>query len=553
MIRWKYAAPRLILLGAILVTLWFGLNPAVRWAILSTGQSATSAKVDVGSVETSLLRTELRLADVAVANPQAKRKNLFEADQVVLRLDANALLRRKLVVREGRMSGLRLGSKRSTSGALDPNADWSVDLPQVDLPQFDQAWLGRLDAIFKQELVDQANRLASVQLAKELIERWPDEYDRIQARTDSLRQRIDNLRELSKTDGKNVLRALDTYQQAALELENVRREVVELRDEIDRLGNQVVVDREAIVRAKEEDLRKIRETVRLENLSPENLSEYFLGAELTETIQTVARWVHWGRQHLPAEVDAAHANRGRGIDVAFPGTRPRPDFLIQSLVLDGEGQLGQQRFLFRATAAGITTQPRLYGQPVVVRAQINAETRVEVEAVLDHTSETPRERIIVNCPCLMQPERVLGRPGELAVVVAPGSTHLWALLELEGDALTGQLLVKQGPVKLVPDLADAYGGQRLAGSLEEALSQVREIRVTVDLAGTLNKPHWKLKSNLGPQLAAALDGLLQRELELRREQLVAYVDRQIDDQLAQLERSVLAKQEEFLAKVDLNG
>ena len=102
MIRWKYAAPRLILLGAILLTVWFGLNPAVRWVILSTGQSATSAKIDVGRVETSLLRTELRLTDVAVADPRARMKNLFEADQVFLRLDADSLLRRKFVVYEGR-------------------------------------------------------------------------------------------------------------------------------------------------------------------------------------------------------------------------------------------------------------------------------------------------------------------------------------------------------------------------------------------------------------------------------------------------------------------
>jgi len=553
MIRWKYAAPRLILLGAILLTVWFGLNPAVRWVILSTGQSATSAKIDVGRVETSLLRTELRLTDVAVADPRAKLKNLFEADQVFLRLDADSLLRRKFVVREARASGLRLGSDRTASGALDPNADWSVDLPQVDLPQFDEKWLDQLAAVLEQELVDQANQLASVRLAKELIERWPAEYDRIQARADSLKGRTDNLRELAKTDGRNVLRALDAFQQAASELESVRREMRELRDEIDRLREQIVVDKEAVVRAKEQDLRQIRETLRIENLSPQNLSEYLLGSELSETIQTVARWVHWGRQYMPTEVDPAQPIRGRGIDVSFPGARPRPDFLIQSLVLDGEGQLGGQSFLFRASAAGVTTQPKLYGQPLRLEVQIDAATRLQVEAVLDHTGETPHERITVNCPALAQPERVLGRPGELALVVAPGSTHLWASLELEGDALSGQLLVKQEHVKLVPDLHDAYGGQQLAGNLEQALSQVRDIRVTVDLSGTLSKPRWKLDSNLGSQLAGAFDGLFQRELETRRRQLVAHVNGQVDDQLAQLERTVLAKQEEFLAKLDLNG
>jgi len=553
MIRWKYALPRLLLLGVIVALLWLGLNPLVRWAVVSTGRSATSAKVEIGGVETSLLRTQLRLTDVRVANPKAPMENLVEADQITLKLDRDSLLRRKLVVREGKVSGLRFGSGRETSGTLDPAACWGLQLPHVDLPQLDQQWLDQLADVLGQQLVEQAEKLESVRLAKELVERWPAEYDRLEARANSLKWRVDNLRQLSRTDRENALEALNVYQQAASELQGIQREITELRAEIDRLREQVRVDRDAIVRAKEQDLQHIRETVRLENLSPQSLSEYLLGPELSETIVTLAKWVEWGRRYLPAKADAAQPVRGRGVDVLFPGIQQRPDFLIQSLVLDGQAQLGRHRFQFQGTAADITSHPKLHGKPVVLRARVDAETALEVEAVLDHTGETPRHRITVNCPGIEQPERVLGRPGELAVLVSAGSTHLWATLDLERDAISGQVLLKQEPVKLVPQLADAYGGRRLARSLEEAVSQVREIRVVVDLSGTLQEPDWKLRSNLGPQLAVAIDGMFERELESRRQQLVAYLHGRVEGRLAQFERTMLTRQRELFSKLDLDG
>ncbi|MFH1920955.1 MAG: TIGR03545 family protein [Planctomycetota bacterium] len=554
MIRWNYVLPRLLLLGALVVLVWVGLNPLVRWAIVSLGQSAASAKVEIGQVETSLLRTELRLTDVRVANPKAPMENLVEAAQVIWALDGDALLGQRFVVREGRVSGLRFGTGRETSGTLDPAADWSLKLPKIDLPKLDGQCLEPLTAILEKELVEQAEQLESVRLVKELIARWPVEYERLEARTESLKQRIDQLRKLSQNPGNDTVSVLNTFQRAASELESVEREMKQLRRKIERLYEQALVDKDAVDEAKERDLQKIQETLRLAtDLNAETLSEYLLGPELNETVLSVAKWVQWGRQYFPAEADSPEPVRSRGVDVVFPSVRPEPDFLIRSLALDGQGQLGHHQFQFSATAAGITTQPQVYGQPVVLKAQVDAGTPLQLEAVLDHTGETPHDRITINLPGIKQPERVLGRPGQLAVTVSPGSTHLWVSLDLEGDALSGQILVAQKPVELTPDLGTVRDGPRLAQSLQTAMREVQEIRVVVDLSGTLQKPDWKLQSNLGPQLAGALNGMLKRELEARRQELLAYVRGQVESELAQFEGVILAKQEELFGKLNLDS
>ena len=561
MMRWSYVIPRLLLLGAILLALWAGLNPLVRWTAIGAGQAATTARVEIDRAETSLLGASVRLTDVRVANPQEPMKNLFEADRITLALDSDALLRRKVIVREGRVSGLRLGTDRDASGELDWSIDWDVEIPAADLDALGELGRKRLDHladVLQQEVVEQAETLESVRLARELYERWPVEYERLEARADSLRGRVERIKALSDSVrdnpfANNPLRTIGACREAALELQEIRQAIVDLRSEIERIRRQALNDKDAVLLAKDRDLERIKETFQAERLDAETLSDYLLGEELSGTVRHLAAWVRWGRKCLPTDVDQPEPVRRRGVDVLFRGTRRRPDFLIESLVIDGRIPLGGRPVDFLATAAGITTQPEIYGRPVVVKARINAETEVALEAVLDRTGETPHERITVSCPDWKQPQRVLGQPDRLAVAVSPGSTHLWVSLDLRGEQLSGRLLVQQGPVELIPDLAALRVEPRLVRSLQTAMGEVREIRVVVDLAGTLEKPEWGFRSNLGPQLASAVSGTFQRELEARRQQLAEHVRGQVEEQLARFEGRIQAERQELLAKLDLDN
>ncbi len=553
MIRWKYALPRLTVLAVIALAVWLGLNPLVRRATVATGQSAIGAKVEIGEVDASLVRTEICLRDVRVANPNAPMENLFRADEVVLDLETDALLRRKFIVREGRVSGLEIGTDRGTSGALDPGGGWKPKVPCGGLARHAEQWLDELAAVLKGQLAKQVDQLESVRLARHLTERWPAEYERLEARADRLKWRVDNLRQLSRVQPGDPAKVLQAYQQAAAELREIEREIGELRGQVDRLHRQALLDKDAVVQARNRDVERIRGALRLEGLSPEALSEYLLGPELSRTISKLATWVHWGRQHLPSEAGQTQPARRPGTDILFSGIRPRPDLLIHRLVLDGEGRSGGKRFQFLAAVGGITSQPEVYGRPVVIRAQIQGQTTVQMEAVVDRTGSTPRDRITVNCRDLRHSDQMLGQPGQLAILVSPGSTHLWALLELTGEELSGQILVKQEPVELVPDLAPKYGGRQSAANLRAAMGAVREIRVVVDLAGSLDKPEWHLRSNLGPQLAAAVNDLFRRELETRRDELLASAHRTVDQELARFEQKIRTRQEELLAKLNLDG
>ena len=100
-IRWKYLVPRLILLLACVASVRFGLDPLLHTLIVTSGESATGAKVELASVETSLWNGQVQLRDLQIANPQSPMSNLLDAEHTELQLDMNALFHKRVVIKNG--------------------------------------------------------------------------------------------------------------------------------------------------------------------------------------------------------------------------------------------------------------------------------------------------------------------------------------------------------------------------------------------------------------------------------------------------------------------
>ncbi len=565
MIRWSYLIPRLVLLTICVLVVWRWLDPLLQWTLVRLGERIAGAKFEVGEVVTRLPAAELTLRDVQVANARNPARNLFEADEIAVGVNVNALLKRKLVIREGRITGLRIGTARATSGVREPRKrllDWLPDelairLDPAPLVDFGKTWLDRFAILLKQRIEEEVEQLESVQLARELTKRWPAEVNRMESRIETLKARADRLQDLVKNASANPLENLGRAQQIIAEVDALHREIKELREEIERLREQAFRDRDAILTAQQNDLRRIREQLRLDDLESGGLSEYLLGRDLHRRLQLVAQWMRWLREYWPADATdmfpTPSPTRARGVDVMFAGLTPEPNLLIRSLRIDGEGQARGERFEFLGTVQGLTSQPRLYGQPTALHVEVRGAVSLQIDAVLDRTQTIARDHLTVECPGLPQPERFFGKPEQIALVVSPGDLRFSLRLELEGDRLSGRMFVHQEGVELKPTLAPAYGGQALADRLREALQSVRTLEATAQLSGTLQKPEFQVQSTLGPQLAQALQNLFFRELESRREEFTRLVQAKVREEMDRFEQLFVAKQQRLLARLQKSG
>ena len=113
------------MLVAITVGIWLGIDPLLRWSLLQSGQRIAGAKVDIGSLRTDLLHGSMQIDQLRVAAVTTNSRISLELERAFLDVDMYAALRRKLVIRDGHLDGLRFDTTRDDSGRL-------ATVPDVD-------------------------------------------------------------------------------------------------------------------------------------------------------------------------------------------------------------------------------------------------------------------------------------------------------------------------------------------------------------------------------------------------------------------------------------
>lgn len=567
-IRWSYVLPRLALVTVAAGAVWWATDGLVRRALIAAGQRVVGAKVEIGAVHTRLFNPQIRLVHLRVADPRHPMQNLLEAEEVVLALDGDSLLRRKYVVRQGRATGLRFGTERMTSGALGPRSGSDGPAPSGLAEALGHSLrdaVGRQLEQWRQRLrecvAEQVEQLQTVRTSRELAQRWPSEFQRLEARLHALRQQAGALREVFRgeldpeqlaRDPKRLLEDPQALVRATRQSDELYRQLADLRAELGRMAQQLDADKHALRQAQEHDREALGRLVPPRGLDAEGLSEYLLGPELSRRVTTVLRWVQWARQHWPRSEDSDLPQRHRGVDVVFVGTRKRPDWLLEQLAIEGQARVDDDLFHFRGAARDLCSHPAWHGKPATLRIEVAGKSRLEIEARLDRTGATPRDHLVVRCPAIEQPSRVLGEPGGLALVVSPGQTRLDLVLDLAESQLQGRLVVRQEPVKLVPR-AERFSGEPWWPELELAFGEIRALEATAEISGTIDRPHWRMASNLGTEVAQAVNRGFARVYETQREEFVALAERRAAEELGRFAAQWQARHQDLAQQLDLTS
>ncbi|HEX2638693.1 MAG TPA: hypothetical protein VHL81_16270, partial [Gemmatimonadales bacterium] len=181
--RWKAIGPLLLLFIVLAVLVFLFAEPVARQTTEEVSTELLGTEVDVGRLDLIPSTASVDLGALQVADPFEPRRNLLEADRIVLKLNPEALTEKKLVVERFALQGMRFGTARKrparpVSGrgfapqALKAVRDWGrqFDVPLLQLTPIDTV----------RQLILNPGRLATVQAAQALL-----------ARTDSTRQALE--------------------------------------------------------------------------------------------------------------------------------------------------------------------------------------------------------------------------------------------------------------------------------------------------------------------------------------------------------------------------
>jgi uncharacterized protein (TIGR03545 family) len=566
--RWKAVGPLLLLLVVIAILVVLFAEPVARQTTEEASTELLGTQVDVGRLDLLPRKASVDLGALQVADPFEPRRNLIEANRIVLKLNPEALTEKKLVVERLALQGMRFGTARKTparpvkGGGFAPQAlravrQWSQ---QFDVPILQ---LTPIDTI--QSLVLNPAQLGTVQAAQGLL-----------ARTDSTRRAleqgfqaldvhgtVDTARaladRLAATDPRKLgldgtREAIQSVQQTLKQLDQARQRLDGLQRNVSQgvklLGDGV----QNLDEARKRDYAFARSLLKLPSFSAPDIGNAFFGKVSIERFQQALYWAELARHYmppglLPRQDPGPQRLRASGTTVRFPKERTWPSFLVQLGQVDFRISEGLLKGAYEASVQGVTSEPALYGKPMVVRAKRNAPGSViaglDVGAIVDHRTANVRDSVGARLRGVKLPSFDI--PG-LPFRIAPGTGAANLTFALRGDQLLGRWSIGSNEVAWALDSA---GGRRndLEQLVWRVVSGLKQLEVNADVRGTLKAPKLSVRSNLDEAIAQRLKAVVGEEVAKAEAMARAKVDSIVSDKVEPVKQRVAAVQADATRRV----
>lgn len=550
--RWKYLIPRFVIVAMVWSFFAFAFDPILRWGLIRGAQAVNGAKVDIDKVATTFFPPSFKADGVQIADRGEPGFNRLQFDAFEMSLAGKPLfLKRKLIVEEGKLTGLKWGAPRADSGQLErkpeskaPTGPSMFDSLKGKLAEQGKTWFQ--DALGEAKAQLDPNKLTTVKTAKSLKAGWLARFKQYDRRIKDLEKRVKALKDKSKVEG-NAFEKARQYQQLAREVNALVAEAERIRTEMSRLYQSAGGDLQKLQAARDADVQAVKDLKSLVTLDKKSITESLIGEELVAHLETASEWIRWTREKVGQLTHIEKPVRSRGVDVLFPRHDPLPGFLIRRLDVTGEMRQDNQPMPFQALITDVTSDPKKHGVPTVVKLLANGSQQMQLDAKLDLTGDVPTYEIIAEYVIPTPSDMMLGEPDDIAVRLQSKSTRWNAHLTIRGMSLSGNLSMRQNGVRMSA-LVDGESSQsksiavtpvsfeinprgQALRAMNAALGEIHEITADVELTGSFDRPQWKMDCNLGQEVAGRLRTHFNQELERTKQALAAQVQRAAQSQI----------------------
>ncbi|MEZ6061648.1 MAG: TIGR03545 family protein [Planctomycetaceae bacterium] len=546
--RWSYLIPRLILVAILWAAMAFGFDPLLRYSAITGLQSITGAKADIESLSTGFFPPRLTIDGVALASAGRPGTNLMEFRALTMTMNGDSLLRKSFVVEEATMTGIRFGTARSDNGKLevapepeDTEPSWLAE----KLRSIGDEWLEDLTAQAKAQV--DPNTLETYRTGRELHEKWDARFDVMSGEVGSLKQQVDALRQQMDAAKKTEpLQQIEMYLQIAQRADLLLREAQQMKSGITGIVPEVQQDFARLNQARLNDQEMVVRKVKLLKPDARRISESLIGEEMYLQLQQVLSWLETAQEYQHDLQHQVKPERIRGTDFEFELFNPTPRLLCRKVLLDGEFRLNGQPAPFQGVLTDVTSDAHMHGVPAVLKVKTSGERPLQLLVRYDATTENARTEILADY--IGDPDKRLsiGKPDKVQMLTSLKQQHWNAELVVENGEIAGRIELNSE----LGETACAAPADRsgiLSQMLADVSSSIHHVNATVQLTGTLKKPHVSIASDVGEQFSAGLQTALDAQVAHLKTRLVAEVDRTVAEQREKLTAGFGKRYDELLA------
>ncbi len=526
-----------VVVSVFIAVIWlFLVDYAVKKAVEIVGTEVVGARVELASADLTLSPLGITLEGLQVTNPEEPMTNAFEASVITASLEFGPLLRRKIIVDNLKIDGLRLATARKKSGAIKGGKRALVKArpvefkKQFEMPSFEKP---DLKAILASEKLETRDIIESL---KNDIERakgdWAGQIKGLpgKEKIEDYKKRFKALEKSTKDSG--ILEMLvggteflTLQKDLKKDLKAIKKANKGLKQTLKDYENRI----NGINKAVDRDIRRITDKYLMPSNMIKNMTLMIFGervAALTE------RGTYWYKRLEPfmerggkgsGEVEVVEKLRGIGAWIRFKEHEPLPDLLIRKAQLEVETERGQIIGIIK----DITPDQKILGRPMTFKFATDTLKGVKgltFSGTLDHINqEKALDELVLKVEGFgIKDANIASSTLPLTVKSALIDLDLVAGLKAEADgrslgskfnmAFSKVRLIKGEPTgnKMQDKVADALTGIdsfKLRGSMTGKL-----------IGGTLSEENIKISGDLDKIMERAVASIFTKEaLGFKRE------------------------------------
>ena len=518
-----------------------------RWArsaVEAAGSLAVGAEVNVSGADVTLFPAGLTLTKVEFTDPETPTENAVEFAKMACTFDALELLRRKVIVKEMAVEGMRFGTTREHPGKLGRDFPGKEAVERLSKSEASKVEFPSFEVPDAKKVLESEN-LESLKIAEDAKAKIAKERETWKQRLGELpneekfaeyKEKIAGAQKSAKGGVSGALRSLGAAKDIKDQITKDINAIKKAKSDLEAQIADAKATLEKVKRAPFEDIERIKKKY---GLSPEglaNLAGAFLGPKIEARVRQILLWrarlepLLKGKKKDGPQVEKPL--RGKGHDVHFKEFHPLPGFLLEKAKVSLTVSAGD----FSGEIVDVTNEPEVLGRPIQARfegSKLEGMGQLVANFSADRTKpQKPKDRIEMQAQGYALPAGPLSDSPDFPLELKKGRADF----EVQGT-LSGDLVDLRIGAKLA-QLALSGGPKRqnaIAKTVAGALSKIDGARIQARIKGPVEAFKVDLTTDMDRVFKDAASGAMGDLAKDFERQLKAQIDAKMAGPLKDLE------------------
>jgi uncharacterized protein (TIGR03545 family) len=535
-----WGAAVFIALTVLLISIWIVFADFwVKRSIEISVGTALNTSLDIDHVHLSLRPLRIELNNLQVADRAVENQNRYEVDSVLFDIDANELLRHKVIINSIYIKNLRLHTERSQlSGSEKVRSRKRLNLPTINIPDVKEIIESEgIKSPEKARILSAEMREDFKQLKNDLSN-LPEQSD-----LEQQRRKVEKLIEQIKKGGiTTILTRSNEINDLSKSINTNINEINKVYTETNALITKIKQNKEILQNQIHEDISQVKNKYGdAENVVVSISSMIFsdkVHSQFTQALfwyQKFEPFLNRAVKRLKNGLKLIDKKGEHGSYIHYREKDPKPDFYIKSVSLSMYHSLGY----LTGQLLDLTSDQSISMRPTTLKfsgKDLEAAELVELTGVFNRISfESIADTFAIKISGLSIRDLRSQLSEDLSIILTNADADIDGNITHNGEKLSGSIDVRflnaHWNVKGV-------NGSKIIFELQSMLEQISSFQLKINISGNIDSTRIKITSDLDSVLGEIVRERINTTLVRFEKELNKEFELQLDNWLAESDLNI---------------